>query len=228
MAPDLASHAMSADLAIRPEDPADRAAITALVAAAFGRDEEASLVERLREAGALTISLVASLGAEAVGHVALSPVSIGGVSPGRRWLGLGPLAVRPDRQRAGIGAALMQAALAAGDRDGTELIVVLGEPGYYGRFGFAPASRHGLSLPWPVPDEAFMARLAADRIPPPGLIGYHPAFDATFKRLSRRARPGIAAGCSPPSRLRSRREGTSPAARPSRPVLPGARLPAAA
>jgi putative acetyltransferase len=95
-------------------------------------------------------------------------------------LGLGPLAVRPNRQRAGIGAALMQAALAAGDRGGTELIVVLGEPDYYGRFGFEPASRHGLGLPWPVPDEAFMARLATARAPPPGMVGYHPAFGATL------------------------------------------------
>jgi putative acetyltransferase len=180
VAPDLACLALSTDLAIRPDGPADRSSITRLAAAAFGRDEEALLIERLREAGALTVSLVAIIGDhDLVGHVALSPVSIGGAALGRRWLGLGPLAVRPDRQRAGIGAALVQAALAAGDQGSTELIVVLGEPDYYRRFGFEPASRYGLSLPWPVPDEAFMARLATERLPPPGVVGYHPAFDAT-------------------------------------------------
>jgi putative acetyltransferase len=179
VAPDLAGLAVTTDLVIRPEGPADRSSITRLVAAAFGRDEEARLIERLRDAGALTISLVATFGDDLVGHVALSPVSIAGAAPGRRWLGLGPLAVRPDRQRAGIGTALMQAALAAGDRGGTELIVLLGEPAYYGRFGFEPARRHGLGLPWPVPDEAFMARLATAQVPPPGVVGYHPAFDAT-------------------------------------------------
>jgi putative acetyltransferase len=176
----LACRALTADLAIRLEGPADRSSITRLVATACGRDEEAHLIERPREAGALTISLVATTGDDLLGHVALSPVSIAGAALERRWLGLGPLAVRPNRQRAGIGAALMQAALAAGDRGGTELIVVLGEPDYYGRFGFEPASRHGLGLPWPVPDEAFMARLATARAPPPGMVGYHPAFGATL------------------------------------------------
>jgi putative acetyltransferase len=178
MAPRLARIAVSAGPEFRPETAGDEAAIRALVTAAFGREAEAILIDRLREARALTISLVATIADELVGHVALSPVSIAGESAGQHWLGLGPIAVRPDRQRRGIGAALMQASLAAADSSGTELIVVLGEPGYYTRFGFAPASRHGLTLPWPVPDEAFMARLAVGRTLPAGMVAYHPAFDA--------------------------------------------------
>lgn len=178
MAPHLAAPGMSAGPSIRAESPDDRPAVTALVTAAFGRQTEAELVERLREAGALAISLVAVADDDVVGHIAFSPISIGGVQAGQRWLGLAPLAVLPGRQRQGIGAALMDAGLDAAERAGADLVVVLGEPAHYGRFGFVPASRYGLALPWPVPEEAFMARLAGTERPPAGMVRYHPAFDA--------------------------------------------------
>ncbi|MFN3304916.1 MAG: GNAT family N-acetyltransferase, partial [Roseateles sp.] len=102
---------------IRDEDPADAPAVAALIDAAFrdhpfSRHDEALIVQRLRERGALTLSLVAQDPAtgELLGHVACSPVRIAGQDLG--WQGLGPLAVRPDRQRQGVGAALVSAALA--------------------------------------------------------------------------------------------------------------------
>jgi putative acetyltransferase len=161
---------------VRPEGGCDAGGIAAVVRDAFGREVEAGLVDALRAARALPVSLVAE-GADGavVGHVALSPVTIGGVDGGGRWLGLAPLAVRLDHQRQGVGAALVLAALTAG---GAGLVVLLGEPAYYARFGFATARPLGLSLPWPVPEEAFMAWLAAGaERPPAGVVGYHAVFD---------------------------------------------------
>jgi putative acetyltransferase len=172
-------------LTVRPEGGADAAAIGRVMRAAFPGGGEALLVDRLREAGALTVSLVA-VGADGavVGHVALSPLALkgGGAPEGSPWLGLAPVAVVSERQRRGIGAALVRAALAAADGRGAGLVAVLGEPAYYGRFGFAPAARHGLRLPWDVPAEAFMVRLgpkgAAGLPEGGGVVRYHPAFDA--------------------------------------------------
>jgi putative acetyltransferase len=171
---------VSGGFRVRPEREGDAGAIAAVVRDAFGREVEAGLVDALREAGVLAVSLVAEGDDGAlVGHVALSPVTIVGVDGEGRWLGLAPLAVRPDRQRQGIGAALVLDALAAADARGAGLVVLLGEPAYYARFGFAPAVRHGLAAQWPVPEEAFMARLlaAGGEAPPAGVVRYHAAFD---------------------------------------------------
>lgn len=163
---------------IRPEREGEAAGIAALVAAAFGRDAEATLVDQLRAAGALAASLVAEDDdGSLAGHVGLSPVTADGTDGDGRWLGLAPLAVRPDRQGGGIGTALVRAALAWAEAGGAEVVLVLGEPAYYGRLGFAPASRHGLAAPWRVPEEAFMARLLGQGRPPAGTVRYHPAFD---------------------------------------------------
>lgn len=154
----------------------DAGAVRQLLVAAFGRTIEADLVDALRGAGALDCSLVAMADDGAVGHVVLSPVTIDGiVGP---WAGLGPLAVAADRQNEGLGSTLVEAALAHARGAGTTLVVVLGDPGYYGRFGFAPASRLGLRLPWDVPEEAFMAVAGDPALVPRGLVRYHAAFDA--------------------------------------------------
>ena len=169
---------MSAGVRVRPERDGEAATVAALVAAAFGREAEALLVDWLRAAGVLAVSLVAEdYDGLLVGHVALSPVTVDGMDGGGRWFGLAPLAVRPDRQRRGIGATLARAALAWAEAEGAEVVVVLGEPAYYGRLGFAPASRHGLAAQWPVPDEAFMARVGDGAWVPAGVVRYHPAFD---------------------------------------------------
>lgn len=92
-------------------------------------------------------------------------------------LGLAPLAVHPDHQRKGIGRALVEAVLQAAKADGAKVIVVLGDPAYYGRFGFRPASGIGLTCPWPQAGDAFQALVLASPAPR-GLVRYHAAFDA--------------------------------------------------
>ncbi|NUQ16868.1 MAG: N-acetyltransferase [Sphingomonas sp.] len=161
---------------IRSETPADAAAISSVITAAFLLAEhsdgnEARIVEALREAGSLTVSLVATEGDRIVGHVAFSPVTIDGRSDG--WLGLGPVAVVPDRQRHGIGSALIEAGLAQLRIQGSRGCVVLGEPGYYRRFGFAADPEFRLAG---VPPEYFQ-RLIFQGPCDGGLVEYHHAFE---------------------------------------------------
>ncbi|MGH6706110.1 MAG: GNAT family N-acetyltransferase [Sphingomicrobium sp.] len=160
---------------IRAETAGDAAAISAVVEAAFAGAEhsdgtEVAIVEQLRKAAALTISLVATDGTEIVGHVALSPITIDGVDIG--WLGVGPVSVLPGRQNQGIGQALMHEALDRARSMGAAGCVVLGEPAYYGGFGFKADER--LSFPGP-PPEYFQA-LAFDGAIPSGTVAYHKAF----------------------------------------------------
>lgn len=138
---------------IRHETDADIAGIRSVVQAAFGRPGEAGLVDALRRAGALALSSVAAIGEQIVGHVAFSPITIGGRRPA---LALAPLAVAPDWQRQGIGSALVRCGLDACRRAGHEIVIVLGAPAFYGRFGFMPASEAGIECPFPAPPGAFM------------------------------------------------------------------------
>lgn len=116
---------------IRPETLHDHQAITELLDLSFGTPGEAELVCALREAGDLTVSLVADVGGLIVGHIALSPLKAD-----RPGLALAPLAVHPALQNRGIGAALVKTAL----KDlADHSILILGDPAYYGRFGFKPA-----------------------------------------------------------------------------------------
>lgn len=165
-------------MTLRPEQAADAPAIAALIAQAFAGHRhsggtEPAIVRALRAAGALTLSLVAvDDSGEIVGHIAFSPVSIAGHSG--RWYGLGPLSVRPALQRMGIGSRLMTEGLARLEALGAEGCVVLGEPAYYGRWGFVV--HEGLSYPG-VPAEYFMALAFAGDVPH-GEVAYHPAFEA--------------------------------------------------
>jgi putative acetyltransferase len=164
-------------ITIRPELPDDAAAIHAVVRAAFDAAPRSSgtepfIVDALREAGALTISLVADEGGHIVGHVAVSPVTIDGAAG---WLGLGPISVSPERQRQGIGSSLMRAALDALRAQGALGCVLLGEPDYYGRFGFEAAAP--LVLPG-VPPEYFLA-IVFSGAKPAGVVRYHDGFEAT-------------------------------------------------
>lgn len=167
-------------VAIRPERPADRAAIFAIHAAAFPTDAEAKLVDRLRDAGAATVSLVAESDARIVGHILFSPVRIVAPDGGEsRAIGLAPVAVAPSRQNGGIGGALIRAGFDACRAAGHTVVFVLGHPPYYPRFGFEPASRYGLSYEGgPQFAPAFFVRelepgtLAGRR----GIVHYHPEF----------------------------------------------------
>lgn len=163
-------------LTIRSEHPDDATAIREVTRAAF-RDAphasgtEAQIVDALREAGALTLSLVAVEDGRIVGHVAISPVRIDD-APTTGWFGLGPLSVAPEHQRRGIGTALVRAALEQLRTRGAAGCVLLGDPAYYGRFGFGPAAP--LVLPG-APAEFFQA-LAFSGARPAGIVHYSPAF----------------------------------------------------
>lgn len=124
---------------IRPEQEQDHDAIAAVTTQAFAALEhsdqtEVAIVAALRCAGALSLSLVAQDGALVIGHVAFSPVTIDGKSV--CWFGLGPVSVHPDRQGGGVGGALIRQGLDQLRSLGADGCVVLGDPGYYRRFGF--------------------------------------------------------------------------------------------
>ena len=160
---------------IRPETADDVKAIHTVLAAAFEQEAEANLVDALRDADALTLSLVAERGSIIVGHVAVSRVTINGQSD-PPWLGLGPIAVHPDHQRQGIGVALMLKALHETSNMGGQGLVLLGDPNYYKRFGFQPASNFGLS--WEHGGGyAFQAVRLGPAAVPEGTVRCHSAFD---------------------------------------------------
>lgn len=127
---------------LRPEDPGDAAAIRAVHEASFPTSAEAQLVDLLRAAGHLSVSLVAVRGKTIVGHVAFSPVT---TATGAVGVGLAPVAVLERHRRGGIAARLIEAGLAACRDAHFRWAVVLGEPEYYSRFGFLPAQGFGLS-----------------------------------------------------------------------------------
>ena len=141
---------------IRPEKPEDRAAIYAVVLAAFGRPEEAQLVDALRDGGHFDprLSLVCQRDGQIIGHILLSRITIGSAPA----LALAPLAVTPTYQRQGYGSALLEAALQAARELGHQAVVVLGHPDFYPRFGFVPAADRGITAPFEVPREAFLVR----------------------------------------------------------------------
>jgi putative acetyltransferase len=146
-------------ITIRAEQPADMPQVRIVNEQAFGQPAEADVVDRLRHAVARaeTVSLVAEDDEVIVGHILFTPAII--ENTGRRVVGMGlaPLAVLPDRQGQAIGSALVRRGLEILRERNCPLIIVLGHPAYYPRFGFERASLHGLACQWEVPDEAFSA-----------------------------------------------------------------------
>jgi putative acetyltransferase len=144
-------------VSIRQEQPGDIAGVHAINEAAFGQSAEAAIVDSIRSACPDVVSLVAVDAGRIVGHIFFSPVFVstaGGVVQG---MGLAPMAVLPERQRQGIGSLLIQAGIDAMRERRCPFVIVLGHPEYYPRFGFVPASQHGLSCQWDgVSEEAFM------------------------------------------------------------------------
>lgn len=160
---------------IRPETPADIDAITEVVTAAFGQPDEAQLVSALRADGLLAMSLVAEYDNRIVGHLAMSPVTIDGETV-NGW-GLAPMSVDPSYQRRGVGMVLATEAIKQCGQHGIGFVVVLGDPVYYSRFGFEPASQHGLRYD-DDSGEAFRAiEFEPGSIPPTGgRVEYAPPF----------------------------------------------------
>jgi putative acetyltransferase len=177
---------MENDIEVRRERRADVAAVRRVNEIAFGRAAEADLVDRLRDADRVVSMVAVSAEGEVVGHVLLTPATIRSDQREIAGAALGPVAVLPQFQRAGIGAALVRDGMDEVQRRGDPFVIVLGHPSYYPRFGFEPAgSRYGVRCKWDVPDDVFMIRIFdADTMR--GVIGvagggvahYRPEFDA--------------------------------------------------
>jgi putative acetyltransferase len=140
---------------IRPEIPGDHAVIREVNRLAFGGEVEARLVDALRAGGYLRVSLVAEEAGRVVGHILFSDLSIVTPQGVVEALALAPLAVVPDRQRQGIGSALVRTGLRACTEQGHRIVVVVGHPEFYPRFGFTAERARRLRSPYAGP--AFMA-----------------------------------------------------------------------
>jgi predicted N-acetyltransferase YhbS len=146
--------------------------------AAFGQREEAALVDALRAGPSFLpeLSLVAADGEDVLGHVLLSEASL---DTGHAVLALAPIGVRPERQGQGVGARLMEEAVRRARETTYPLVVLVGHPRWYPRFGFESASRQGVRAPWDVPDEAWMMLpLPAHAPEVTGAVVYPPPFNA--------------------------------------------------
>ncbi len=163
---------------IRPETPADTEAIRRVNVEAFqnhpvSRQTEHLIVEELRRAGALEISLVAEEDGQVLGHIAFSRATVGGRDLG--WRLLGPVAVLPGHQRKGVGSSLVRAGLDELRALGAAGCVLVGDPAYYTRLGF----RQCRGLSWPGVPEQYVLCLPLGGEEPEGELGCHPAFYVT-------------------------------------------------
>jgi putative acetyltransferase len=140
---------------VRRERPEDRIAIREVNERAFGRGNEADLVDALRRDAQPFVSLVATVEGKVVGHIAFSPVAIEGAER-LEGMALAPMAVLPELQNRGIGSRLVRAGLKECRAPGRDVVVVLGHPAYYPRFGFVPGREKGLRCEHGVPDEVFV------------------------------------------------------------------------
>ena len=163
---------------IRKETQEDIRAITEMTKLAFenhpySNSTEQFIINALRAANALTISLVAEIDGKLVGHIAFSPVTFSDGS--KNWYGLGPISVMPDYQKQGIGKSLVNEGIGLLKDMGAEGCVLVGDPKYYERFGFRSPDtlKHE-----GVPQENFLALPFYNRIPQ-GTVQFHPAFSAT-------------------------------------------------
>ena len=157
---------------VRPERAGDAPGVRAVLEAAFGGRVEADVVDRLREAGDLILALAAELAGDVAGYVAFPRLDLdlgGRVVP---VAGLAPVGVVPERQRQGIGTALVGAGLARLKDRGERLVFVLGEPGYYGRFGFKVMDGFVSRYAGPY----FQALMLAPDAPAAGRVTYPNAF----------------------------------------------------
>jgi putative acetyltransferase len=164
------------DVAIRPEHSGDLIAVRQVNERAFGRPAEADLVDALRGSDG-SISLVATTVGRVIGHIMFTPVTLDEAAD-VCVAGLAPMAVLPEHQRAGVGAHLIRAGLAACREQDYAAVVVVGHPEYYPRFGFVPANGYGLQCEFPVPPEAFMVTVLNAQVLPrlTGIVRYRAEF----------------------------------------------------
>ncbi|HSK27403.1 MAG TPA: N-acetyltransferase [Jiangellales bacterium] len=169
----------------RGDDPEERAAVREIIRLAFGRDDEADLVDALRaDASWLPhLTLVAEVSGTAgrphsqgriVGHVAATRLEVGG----RPAVALAPLAVHPGHQGTGVGTRLVHEQARRARAAGESLVVVLGDPAYYRRFGFVPSAPLGLHGPFHDAGDAFQALVLVAGAAPEGRVTYPAPFGA--------------------------------------------------
>jgi putative acetyltransferase len=165
---------------VRPEAAADRERVFAVQSAAFGRPNEARLVDALREAAHPQLSLVAEAAGRVVGHVFFSPVSVG-ARGAPAASGLAPVGVDPAHQGLGIGSALIREGLRRCPSLGWQAVFLVGNPRYYARFGFVPAAPAGLRYLGEAFDPVFQViELAPGALAgASGLVAFHDAFERT-------------------------------------------------
>jgi len=167
---------------IRDERREDQEAVRRVHLEAFGGDLEARLVDLLRERGKAVASLVAEDNGHVVGHILFSPVTIDGASD-CRVLGLAPLGVLPANQRQGVGSTLVRQGVARCADAGYDLVVLVGDPVYYARFGFHAAKARGLDNEYGANDEFMVLELrdaSLDGVH--GLVRYAPEFTEVISR----------------------------------------------
>jgi putative acetyltransferase len=167
---------------IRPETPDDIPAIFEVNFQAFAHYDEANLVNTLRDAHVFNpeLSLVAVCGDRIIGHIMFPPVTIESPKGSTPAVALAPLVVHPDYQCLGVGSALIEEGLNACRSFGHRIVIVIGHPAYYPRYGFHPARAHGIMAPFIVADDVFMV---LDLVPGAldgiqGMVKYPKAFDA--------------------------------------------------
>jgi putative acetyltransferase len=161
---------------IRAEQPRDRDQIRTVTESAFGRADEADLIDRLRAEGVVLLSLVAELSGKIVGHILFSRMTVETAKGPVAAVSLAPMAVLPDHQNRQIGSQLIRHGLARLTEQGERVVIVLGHEHYYPRFGFSSAKARPLASPFP--PEAFMAlELAAGALAGiEGAVKYPAAF----------------------------------------------------
>jgi putative acetyltransferase len=164
---------------IRAEEEGDYPQVARVVELAFGQPEEARLIEALRPVAHPNISLVAVAEDQVVGHIFFSPVTIESDTAIFTAMGLAPLAVLPEYQNQGVGSRLVWEGLKECLMIGHNVIVVLGHPGYYPRFGFTTAKLKGIGCEYDVADDHFMvAELEPGALKGrKGVVKYHPEFN---------------------------------------------------
>ncbi len=164
---------------IRRETFTDYPAIAQINTLAFGQDNEAQLVERIRHSDRYIpeLSLVAEIQGIVVGHILFSYIDLANEQT-LQVLALAPLAIHPEFQRQGIGSALIKAGLEIAETNKEAVVIVLGHPEFYTRFGFQVSVIYGIESPFPVPEEFFMVKtLPSYQESYKGKVIYPPAFD---------------------------------------------------